>query len=431
MKKIIFTVALCCAVCLSFGQKKTVGAAKSEIKGTNPNIAEARSLIKQALENPETKDQAETWYVAGQIEDKQFDIEHTKEMLGQKPNEAVMYEALGNVLPYFEKAAELDQLPDEKGKVKPKFLKDIKSRIKVNRPSYANAGIYYFNTEKNYKKAYENLKLYGDILDMKIFEGEKWENLPPDTSETQLRYYAALAAANIPDPKASAEIMEGLKDKPLMESIEHELYVNLSREYLAMKDTVNYYKTIEEGYNKYPTDGDFLRGMINKAILDSDLPGAVGYLDKAIEAEPDNAQFYDLRAQVYEIRYNTLDDKNAPEADQYVKNAISDFEKAIEKDKTGEASYLSNLGRVFFNLAVENRAKSDDTKDKAQSEEYMKISVDYFQKALPLFEKAYELDSDDLKTIYALSKIYYELKKGDKYEQFEKLYISKSGGSQD
>ena len=43
-----------------------------------------------------------------------------------------MYEALGSILPYFEKAYELDQLPNEKGKVKPKFTKDIKGILGAN-----------------------------------------------------------------------------------------------------------------------------------------------------------------------------------------------------------------------------------------------------------------------------------------------------------
>ena len=42
---------------------------------------------------------------------------------GQQPNEPVMYEALYGILPYFRKAYELDQLPNEKGKVKPKYTK--------------------------------------------------------------------------------------------------------------------------------------------------------------------------------------------------------------------------------------------------------------------------------------------------------------------
>ena len=109
MKKVLFTLALCVAATASFAQKKAVSEAQSIAKGQNPDFGEARTLIKGALENAETKDDAKTWFVAGQIEDQQFSNERTKQVLGQQPNEPVMYDALYAILPYFEKAVVLDQ----------------------------------------------------------------------------------------------------------------------------------------------------------------------------------------------------------------------------------------------------------------------------------------------------------------------------------
>ena len=139
MKKVLFTVALCVVASASFAQKKAVKEAESLAKGTTPDFTEARALIKGALENPETKDNAQTWYVAGFIEDQQFNQEQAKQMLGQQPNEPVMYEALGSILPYFEKSYELDQLPNEKGKVKPKWTKKIKGILSANHVSLSCA----------------------------------------------------------------------------------------------------------------------------------------------------------------------------------------------------------------------------------------------------------------------------------------------------
>ncbi|MDR1762740.1 MAG: tetratricopeptide repeat protein [Dysgonamonadaceae bacterium] len=429
MKKVIFTGVLCFVVGLSFGQKKTVSAAKNEIKGSNPNIAEARSLIKEALENPETKDQAETWFVAGQIEDKQFDLEKTKELLGQKPDEAVMYSALANIWPYLEKAAELDQLPDAKGKVKPKFIKDIKSIIKADRASYYNAGVYYYNN-KEYQKAYDLLKLYGDLKTVDLMKGEQWENQPADSTETQIRYYAGIAAAYIPNHPAAIEILEGLKGHQFPEGLEEELYTNIAREYNAMNDTQGYNTAIKAGYEKFPTNGDFLRGMINQSIQGGNYNEAVAYLDAAIAKEPENGQFYNLLGQVYEIQYNSQEDKNAAGAQQYIDKSIENLKKAVELEGNKNASFNSDLGRIFFNLAVEKRTAADESKDKAVSDKLLLESTDYMSKALPYFEKAYDLNGDDLKTINALRMIYYQVKQFDKYDQFDKIYNSKTGGSE-
>lgn len=140
-----------------FAQKKVVNEAQSIAKGSNADFGEARTLIKGALENPETKDDAKTWYVAGFIEDQQFNAERAKQILGQQPNEPVMYEALYGILPYFQKAYELDQLPNEKGKVKPKYTKDIKSILSANHVYLFNGGANYF-VKQEYKKAYRFLQ---------------------------------------------------------------------------------------------------------------------------------------------------------------------------------------------------------------------------------------------------------------------------------
>ena len=81
MKRVLLTVALCVAASASFAQKKVVNEAQSIAKGSNADFGEARTLIKGALENPETKDDAKTWYVAGFIEDQQLNAERAKQIL--------------------------------------------------------------------------------------------------------------------------------------------------------------------------------------------------------------------------------------------------------------------------------------------------------------------------------------------------------------
>ena len=152
MKKVLLSMALCAAATAAFAQKSAVNQAQSIAKSQNADYAEARSLIKGALDNAETKNDAKTWYVAGFVEDQQFSNERTKQMLGQQPDEAKMYEALGAILPYFKKAYELDQQPNEKGKVKPRFTKDIKGILGANHVYYINGGAYYFD-QKDYQKA--------------------------------------------------------------------------------------------------------------------------------------------------------------------------------------------------------------------------------------------------------------------------------------
>ena len=414
MKKIVFTSVLCFLVSLSFGQKKTVSAAKNELKNTPPNIAEARNLIKEALTNSETANDAETWYVAGQIENKQFDDQRSLEILGKKPDDAVMYGALQNIMPYFQKAVDLDQLPDAKGKVKPRFTKDIRANVRANRPFYINAGLYAYE-KKDYKMAYENFKLYGDIPSMDLFKGEKWDIAPGDTTELQIRYYAGLAASLIPDHQAAIAMYNELKDKGYVENgvyKETDIYQRLSYEYSQLKDSTNFDNIIKEGFTKFPGDEYYVSNLINSSINSGKFAEAVSYLTKAISQHPENAQMYDVLGQVYE------QDKKTDDAIKYMK-------KALEMDPNN-IDFLSHLGRVYFNKGVEQRKAADDISDAAKSKEVSNQALEYFRQSMPFFEKVLESDAKNSGAIFALRSIYYNLGMGPQYEKMDALYNSSS-----
>ena len=154
MKKTTLTVVLLLSIICAFGQKKAVNRAFSEAKMEKPNFQEARDNIKGALTNPETKDDAKTWYVAGFVENSYFEKDNVQKTLGMtlKDGDGPMYDALVKSYEYFLQAIALDTLPNEKGKIKPRYVKDIRKTLKQNIDGYANAGVYYF-TQKEYKKA--------------------------------------------------------------------------------------------------------------------------------------------------------------------------------------------------------------------------------------------------------------------------------------
>ena len=67
-----------------------------------------------------------------------------------------MYNALLDSYEKYLVAAKLDTMPNEKGKVKSKYLKDIKNTIKNNQPHFWSAGAYFYN-EKDYNR-YQRMK---------------------------------------------------------------------------------------------------------------------------------------------------------------------------------------------------------------------------------------------------------------------------------
>ncbi|MDR1222521.1 MAG: tetratricopeptide repeat protein [Tannerella sp.] len=405
MKKLGLTLGLCLLASVSFGQKKAVSEALKLAKdATKPNFVEARTKINEALTNEETKNEAKTWYTAGQIEDLQFTAENTKQMVGGQPDEATMYNALMNIYPYFVKAIELDNLPDIKGKVKPKFAKDIKSILKANSPYYMNGGAYFFE-QKDYKKSYEFFNQYIEIVDSKLMkEGEK----PAETVDSTYifaNYYATITALQLDDHTTA---IEALKRASKIDYKRNDMIQYLADEYKNIGDTANMEKTLEEGLAIFPKESYFILNLVGVYINSNRNDKAIEYINTAIKNEPDNAQLYDVAGRVYE---SSLKD--------YVK-AEEFFKKAVELD--GEnAEMQSNLGRVYFNQGVTQLDNANDIADVKKYNEEKEKAKDLFRKALPYFEKAYQLNPEASDNKMALRSIYYNLDMGDKYEEIDKV----------
>lgn len=400
MKRILFTVALCLVASVSFAQKKAVKEAQSIVKGTAPNFDEARTLIKGAMENPETKDMAETWYAAGFIEDQQFSNERTKQILGQQPNEQVMYSALGSTLPYFLKSYELDQLPNEKGKVKPKFTKKIKDILSTNHVYYINGGAYYFD-QKDYQKAYDFFQQYLQISDLPMFQGEKVAER--DSNFMTVQFYAAVAATQLNNRPLAIAALERAKGTDFRAN---DVYQYLCYEYEQAKDSVNLEKTLKEGMEKFPEEKYYLLSLINNYIYSNRNEQAIEYLNTAISKEPNNAQLYDVMGRVYETGV-----KDAAKAEEY-------FKKALDLDPEN-ADILSNLGRVYYNQAVNKQAEANSINDQQKYQEELSKAKALFEQAMPYFEKAHQINPEARDVMTALRGIYYNLNMGDKFEAIE------------
>ena len=84
MKKILILSLITTFSLVACAQKGVVRDATRSLKSNDLN--EARTLIKQAAENPETANDPETWKLMGDIGNKAFDNERTNEMLGKASN---------------------------------------------------------------------------------------------------------------------------------------------------------------------------------------------------------------------------------------------------------------------------------------------------------------------------------------------------------
>ena len=398
MKRVLVTIGLCLMTTVVFGQKKAVSDAERIAKDSKPDFNEARTLIKGAMENAETKDDAKTWYVAGLIEDTQFSTENMKQILGQKPDEAVMYEALGNILPYFKESYRLDQLPNEKGKVKPKYTKNIKGTLNANILYYLNGGAYFFD-QRNYKRAHDFFEQYLEIANLPFMKGEK--AAARDSNFMIVQFYAAIAAMQMDNPQQAIKDLNRAKGTDYRR---FDVYQSLCYVYdQVLKDTVGLEKTLEEGMKLFPDSSYFLNNMINVYISTKRNEQAMQLLNTAISKSPNNPQLYFALGSLYEV--GLKDEAKAEEA----------YKKALDLDPENPSNIFS-VGRLYFNQGVSLLDKANSLNDQNQYKAEKAKAEAMLRKALPFFEKAHKLKPEEREYMIGLRGIYYNLSMNKEFD---------------
>jgi tetratricopeptide (TPR) repeat protein len=401
MKKIILSLILLISFTFSFAQKQNVSKAKNEALKDKPDFTAAREAIKLALKDSTTKNLAETWYVAGLIGNKQNELLYQSALLNQPFDTIAKGKAILESYNYFMEANKLDQAPDAKGKVKPKYTKDIRSKltdyykIQQNLISY---GAHLFE-KKNYEGAYNTFAVFLEIPKLPLMNNE----IKMDSTYNMITYYAAVSASNANLHDKSIALYESLKDKKYETQ---NVYQLLYEQYMDQKDSVNAVKVLKDGFEKFPSNAWFLQNLINYYIFSKKTQDALTYLNSAIEKEPNMPQYRYVKG-------------NLDEAVGNYDAALASFDKAIELDPAMSDAYAGK-GRLYYNKAVKMAEEANKIKDvKLYNAESKKVD-DMFKQSIPFFKKAAELNPKEIEYKKTLKTLYYRLKMDADFEAINK-----------
>lgn len=378
MRKILFITMMAVLTSGSiFAQKSALKDAKRALGRDDLN--EARTMIKQAVEHPETATDPETWKVWGDIGNKAFDLQRTNAMLGKSSNDKVMYDGLMESYDPYVKADSLGELPDAKGKVKNKFRKDIAGILRANHPFYINGGVYY-NEQGDYKKATDFFEIYWNIPSLPIFEGEKDAFVLDSTFQT-IKYYAIITAIQGEDHKRALAMLQRAAKEPFIENSaykESDIYELMASEYIQLGDSAKFLEILYDGAEKFPSSNYFLPNLVNVFIREGNTDKAMEYLDKAIENTPQNS--CDLNS----VKGALLAEQKNYEA------AEAEYRKALAQDPNCERA-LEAIAVNFILQAQDLKEKTALMSDRQQQMLNDKQTVELYQKALPSLEKYAEL----------------------------------------
>lgn len=401
MKRLFLIAVLTLFVgAMGFAQKANVNRAKNKALAVeNPDFQGAKDDIEEALLNDETKNLANTLYVAGLVYEKSADNEFIKVQTGMGDEETMGRDAL-KAVEYYLKAIDLDQMPDAKGKVKPKFTKKIKTSLKsiYNKMMLVNYGVKKYN-EHSWSDAINAFETHTEILDLPVFVGEK--NMPEkDSTYYDIKFYAAESAWAGEMNQTAIEMYRKLKETGYKANKTLQI---LSQLYQAEKDTVNYVASLHEGVEQFPEEFYFLGNLINHYVYGGQPEKASELLNKAIENDPNNPQLYSVLGSMLELKED-------------YEGAMANYDKALELNPELADAWV-NKGRLIYNKAFKAEGEANSISDiKLLDIELEKVNAIY-KESIPFFEKALDLNPEDYETMKILRGLYYKFSEEKAYQQ--------------
>ena len=393
MRKIVVVILLAwLGQNIVFAQHRLVNEVKKEISGmtlTVDNYNNSLNKINKALEHNETKDQAETWWIAGKIHYSIYDKMMNNKASGEKVNLTNAGRALLDGYEKFQTALIKDtiKVTDKKGnpiidkktgkiKVKTKYSQDIINRILDHLVDYsAAAGDFYLAGD--WENAYKAWDIYCETA--KSYWAKKKKVNEPDSVIGYNRFFQGLAAYQgqhydkAVDQLAKARNL-GYKKKALYDTWIDAL--------IKQRDTIYLVSVAHEAHDMLGAkDPRYVRILINHYLKTRNYEEANTLLDEVISSDSTVAEYYDLKGRLVDTQ-------------QGVDAALPYYRKAVELNPESPMA-LFDLGNALYLKAIrDNEHRSDE-------------ALKLYDEALPYLEKAYKLmpRNEDLKKI--LSRIYY------------------------
>lgn len=394
---------------------KTLGKYYLEPAENMAALNEALSTISDVFTTPEAQADADAWNTKGQIFNEIASAEMIKYDMDSKMGGSYKLatpDAGLQAMAAFKKAIETS--------IKKSQVKDALEGLKQTENHTNNIGIVFFQMQ-DWPQAYKNLNASYEIHKL-LKNNETPSRLNSEDVLKDHLFYTAVAAYYGENSAEAEELFSMLYTMGSTESLVFEGLFTLTVE----KDETKAMEILEAGRKANPDDSGLLFAEINYYLKAGKLQVLTNKLKAAIAKEPDNVSVYTTLGNVYDqLNQQERQAGNDDQADMYFNEAFSYFNQALEKDESNfDATY--SLGALYYNKAAGMTSKLNELSNdfsSAGTKKYnaLKAEMDgYFQKALPFFQKAEQIDPSDLNTMIALREIYARSGELDKAEEYKK-----------
>ena len=392
-----------------FAQKRVVDQVKQDLNNMSLSIdsyKNAISNIAPALQDEETKNDAEAWYIAGIANFRLYDKCMQLKTIGQSDiDENLMYSSLLIGYDNFQQALKLDSVvvKDKKGnikydknnkpKIETKFSKKIIKILYEHFNDFRIGGGIFYVKQNNYANAYKAWDIYTTMPYAGYYKRNKFAI--NDSIIGKYCYMKGIAAKmNEDNAKALEAFLDaieiGYNKKDVFDFAINCAEIEKNEELLV--------SLVKQAYAEYGKDDSrYITFMLNYAIANKHYDDATKIIDMAIAEYPNNAEYYDLKGVLVENQSGDID------------NAYIYFKKCLEIDPNHIRGNF-DMGRYYYNKAL----KAEEAG--LLSDEEIKS---LFRDALPYLEKSYKYNPQNTAIVDALKSIYYHLNDAEKLDALE------------
>ena len=235
---------------------------------------------------------------------------------------------------------EYDQMPNEKGKIKPKYKSSNVTRLTTVRNDLLGTGEAQFNA-RDFAAA---SKTFGMYVESSAFFNEG--NTSADLAYGQIAYYTSLAYYNCNDyANATKYATIAQSDTTVAEEALNVRLTCMSAQLNTKEDSLKYLSELKELYNENPNNNRFLALLWEYYTATNDKEAKKALLDNQLSVNPNNTIALALKGE-FCMGESDWD------------GAIDAFKKSIEIDPN-YIQVRSNLGLCQNNKAITLREASN------------------------------------------------------------------------
>ena len=406
MKKFMMMAVALVSAATAFGQDNLI---KQALKSKS-NPAEAVKILTPALTSSETVDKAAAWGAMSEIQYQFYSNAYDQMVQNQFKTEKSPIDTVGmynGIMEAFKaafKCDEFDMLPNEKGKVKPRYRSKHKSRLLPVRNTLIDAGSYYYG-QKKYDVAVSAWGTFIDCAEAPLFEGE----IKKDSTYYLIADYAALAAYFSKNYQLATKYATIALDDPKTKAEALNIIVSSMKETCKSKeDSVAYFNKLNEIRSKDPNEQSVLFAINEYLSQSGRIADKEAWCAAEVKKYPNDKMLWAFlgESQMNQQKYD---------------EAVTSFKKSLSIDPSFmEVEY--NVGASLVLKATALKDQLAGTTGRLSPADAEKVKSVYSEAKTHL-ENVKNADPDRKKVnwAYTLYQVYYGLGDADKVAEMEKL----------